>query len=500
MRFLGYKSALLVVFASISVTSFAQDCSESEDGDLFVDKDWHGENSFIGSPDGRYPENGGIAPFLTIQALIDALQPGQCGFVRESSTPYSEVGRKPYKNTGGNTFLRGGSSASNRLVVSGFPGERPIIDNGNRTTSEGHGVAGFFVSEGNYITIRNFEIRNTKGPGVLMDPSLTNRGITVENCLIHHNYGQDNIGGVRLDWCVDCLVKNNIIHDIYVDAAGSNPITGEPHAMHSGIHGYRPSNSVIENNIIYNVAKGVYQKEPHPDGGNSNIVRYNIFRDISESAFLVGNMGAGLTPSYNATFNHNILVNVKGAVDVDHYEAAGTASGLKVFNNTVVGGDYLVSIANVRDVEVYNNIFFGDSDSGIIVSKRPGNSPRSNSFKEISHNLYYGASNFALLDRYLDTSTTFRSFQTWSNASEVTTLKTGLPTDVEMGSLVSDPKFVSLLNQNFVLLSDSPALGAGKNGATIGALGNGVSVGPDSTMLKSRITKTTLCVNAANGC
>ncbi|ABD79415.1 right-handed parallel beta-helix repeat-containing protein [Saccharophagus degradans] len=482
------RGAITWAFMLMALNCLAQDCSLPEHGDLFVDKDWHSENNFVGEMDGKYPETG-VAPFRTIQQMLDAIQPGQCGFVRASEEPYIELGKKPGEAVAGNTFMHGGESEEARVIVSGYPGERPVIDIQRQQDGAGHGVAGFLVARGNYITIRNFEIRNTTSSGIMMHHANTNEYITVENCHIHHSYGVDNIAGVRLDWCINCLVRNNVIHDTYKIASSDNVTTGEPVMFHSGVHGYRPGNTVIEHNLIYNVKKGVYQKEPHPDGLKSNVVRYNIFHDIDEVVFMLGNMGAGMTPSYGAEFHHNLLYNTEGGVTASFYEANGTSTGLKVYNNTAVNVKTFLGMSNVVGVSLYNNLFYEIGPYPALMVERPGDAPRKNGFDEIDYNLYYNTPVLSYLDRSLSTDQRFSTLSDWKLAAVDPVHTVELPSKIEQHGVYADPKFVSLTDRIFTPLSGSPAIAAGKGGSTIGAYGNGVRIGPDSTMVDEKIVK-----------
>ncbi|MDO6424868.1 right-handed parallel beta-helix repeat-containing protein [Saccharophagus degradans] len=481
-------SSIFVLFA---VNALATECEEPADGDLIVDKDWHLSNEPAEAPDGKYPENGGTGPFETIQQMLDVIQPGDCGFVKESAEPYRELTGKRGQSIVGNTFLVGGTSEEERVVVSGFPGQRPIIDNGMIKPEGSWGAAGFLVANGDYITIKNFEIRNTTSSGIMMHPSNVNRHILVTNNHIHHNYGDDNIGTVRLDWCDYCVVRNNVLHDTYkFEVVGSNPINDIPRSMFSGVHGYRPSNCIIENNLIYNVGGGVFQKEPNPQKADSNVVRYNIFYNLADAAYVVGNMGAGLNPSFNPKFHHNLVYRAKGAVSVDHYETVGTGAGLEVYNNTVVDVEYFVTIANTADVVIHSNII-GETNGGAILAKRPGEPPRYNSFKEVDYNLYYGVPKIIELDRYLSTSTSFDNVLEWAAAEPLDQLRTQIPVSVGEHSFSANPLFRSETNRNYNLANGSPAIGKGKGGTTIGAFGNGFNIGPDSTMISERIVTPT---------
>lgn len=470
-------------------TALATECEVPADGDLFVDKDWHLTNEPAGTSDGRYPEDGGTGPFEKIQEMLDVIQPGECAFVKAAAEPYRELTGKRGQSIVGNTFIAGGTSEDQRVVVSGYPGQRPIIDNGMIKPEGSWGAAGFLVATGDYITIKNFEIRNTTSSGIMMHPSNVNRHILVTNNHIHHNYGDDNIGTVRLDWCDSCIVRNNVLHDTYkFEVVGSNPVNDIPRSMFSGVHGYRPSNCIIENNLIYNVGGGVFQKEPNPQMADSNTVRYNIFYNLADAAYVIGNMGAGLNPSVNPKFHHNLVYNAKGAVSVDHYETVGTGDGLEVYNNTVVDVEYFITVANTANAVVHSNLVVG-TDNGGILAKRPGDSPRYNSFKEIDYNLYFDVDKIIELDRYLSTSTSFQSVAAWADAEPLEALRTLIPESVGGNSLAANPMFRSDTNRNYNLLPNSPAIGKGKGGTTIGAFGNGFNIGPDSTMISERIEK-----------
>lgn len=63
------RGAITWAFMLMALNCLAQDCSLPEHGDLFVDKDWHSENNFVGEMDGKYPETG-VAPFQIGRAHV----------------------------------------------------------------------------------------------------------------------------------------------------------------------------------------------------------------------------------------------------------------------------------------------------------------------------------------------------------------------------------------------------------------------------------------------
>lgn len=492
-----FSSLILLLMAC---QALAKDCSAPDGESLYTDKDWYSTNSIpSGDADGRYPETGGTGPFQTIQQLIDRLQPGECGFVRKSAEPYFEIGRKSGTNISGNTFAKGGESDDMRITLSGYPDEIPVINLNLATDPEGRPVAGFLVHEADYVTIRNFEITGATASGVMMNPGGLNRGIIIEEMHIHDLYGLDNIGGVRLDGCIDCIVRNNVIHDIYdvrSHAPKSNPFTSVPHGMHSGVHGYRPSGCIIENNYIYNVEKGVYQKEPNQEGAKSNEVRQNIFENMNE-AFHLGNMGSNGSPFFQASFHHNLVKNTHIAVGAFMYEGKAISDGLDIYNNTLVNVNTLVEIQKVKNVSVYNNIIDGtaylNGVEAVFIATNPVSETDLNEFSYINYNLYNNVGGYALLDRYTDNVVKYTSVLGWIG-SDGSTVKLPATNFRESGGLVDvQPVYVNPSRNNYKLSDSSPGRNSGRYGKDLGAFVNGLTIGPNSfSQKKYRIEKMNL--------
>ncbi|HBC57578.1 MAG TPA: hypothetical protein DCZ03_10485, partial [Gammaproteobacteria bacterium] len=152
-------------------------------------------------------------------------------------------------------------------------------------------VVGFYVFAHDHITIRGFEIRNvttgilTKannspqagGLGAFDPPSF----ITVENNHIHSirrdraQSGFDsNIGAVRPNDCYDCTIRGNRLHDVaLIDLSGNDEFDNQNSC---GIHSFGMLRTVIENNEIFDVHTGVFQKgwtnQPLPGNANYDFV------------------------------------------------------------------------------------------------------------------------------------------------------------------------------------------------------------------------------------
>ena len=440
--------------------------------------------------DGRYVEDGGTGPWKTIQKALDEVQPGQTVYVRASAQPYFEVGRKRGTTVSGNTFLQGGT-VDNPVTIAGYPGERPVIDGQGQRDPEGRGVAGFYVHFGDYITIRDFEIRSVAGPGVNLNPSAHNHHIVVEFNHIHHIYEQENIGGVRLDHGDHCVVRNNIIHHIYNTRsnATSNRLDSEPHGLHSGIHGFQPANCTIENNLIYHVSKGVFQKQADRDGGDSHTVRNNIFYDIEEAAFAMNLQGAGQPAPRNAKFYDNVVHDSGSAVSVTLQNPGDQGDGIAIHNNTVVDTFGLASAQKMKNIEVFNNIYSGQQphwwnvswEPTIFIAQRAVSqpSPFVNEITYFDNNLYHNVWEHWMLERNGSQERNIYQLSTWQNTLEPAL---GLPVKPDQQTVIADPLFVDRANHDYSLQPDSPAWSGGRAGSypqEIGAVRPGVEIGPN---------------------
>ena len=444
---------LLSVAFCLPLVAYGQTTNEIDPNALYVDQDHPNASD---ENDGRYQEMGGTGPFKTIQTLVDALEPGMTGYVRESSNPYFQDYRASGATFGGITFTKGGSEGA-RIVIAGYPGERPIINQRLAVSSDrSKPMSGFHIFKGDYITIRNFEITKTQASGIFTNPSSVDgehiKHLLIENVHIHHLYGGDNVGGIRLDNCESCIVRKSKIHNIYDTRRTSNSLNSEPYGLHTGIHGYRPRNSVIEKNTIFNVKKGVYQKTPNAHGDRSNTVRQNIFNDVT-TAYALEVAGYREPPAFDAEFYGNLVLNSGIAVRALLQETDSQSKGLKIYNNTLFNTNTISYIKGITGVEVFNNIFVGSNDYPIY-SERTGAEELGNNtqYSLVNFNLYYNVSNIALIDRSGDYYF-FRNLTDWQTAVSKSNA-VHLANDPGANSIIQDPLFIDVNQNNFGTLND----------------------------------------------
>ncbi len=445
-----------IVLSLATNNTYAQ---EIDPDALYTDKD---HPSASDSNDGRYTADGGTGPFKTIQKLVDSLETGMTGYVRESGSPYKENLRKSGSSVGGITFTSGGTE-SNPIVLAGYPNERPVVNQElSRTPDTNQLVTGFFVMSGNHITIRNFEITQTNASGILTNPSQKTPGVYVEKLVVddvhvHHLYGGDNTGGVRLDYCKWCTVKNSLFHDIYDTRYSSNTINSEPYGMHSGVHGFRPAYAIIEHNYFYNLAKAIFQKTPNDDFFDSNKVRYNIIKDVN-SAYNISLAGAGSPPAMNGSFYGNIVINADVAVITNQNSSSAQSDGLLIYNNALYNTTSLASISGTTNVEVFNNII--SKSNGPVIkssnSERHGYG-RKTSLTYVNHNVYHDTNRIALIDNDANNETSFNTLESWQEFTDKTLMTmSSIP---GANSLSNDPQYENTsslrLNSRLSSLNDA---------------------------------------------
>lgn len=442
----------------------------------YVDKD---HSSAANTNDGSES-----SPWLTIQHGVNQLIAGDTLYVKQSAQPYFEPYRASSNDRGAITIDVSGAQG-NPITISGYPGERPVIDqqlaqsylkaeDGTPDTVN-KDLGGFYVRNSDYITIKNFEIRQTSESSIMMNSGGHNTGIIVEDNHLHHVIGGDNLGGVRLDLCDSCIVRNNIIHDTYyTNGATSNPYTSEPYSMHSGVHGFRPGNSVIENNLIYNVAKGVYEKGSDTEGLNSNKVSKNIFYNISDAAHTITVHGGGSPPSFNSEFSDNLVFNGKKGVDFDTNETGSQSINTTIKNNIFHNLEEGIATRGLMGVNVFDNIFHTITVLNYAAEKAGSSFNNINEIDYFDYNSYFNADTTWILDRY-GVYNQYRTLAEWQNALSL--FPPEITVNPDQNAYTFDPLFTNAANEDFTFQGSSQIYGAGRFG---GDLGVDVStIGPD---------------------
>ncbi|MDA8020744.1 MAG: DUF5123 domain-containing protein [Thermoanaerobaculia bacterium] len=427
------------------------------------------------------------APFETIQRGVDAaVATGSRVYIRQSSRPY----RDNQQETGADhpgvliDYLTG--SDTTFLRIEAFPGEHPIVDNAYEDD-----VFGFIVGidrgdDGpitSHVWIDGLEIRRS-GVGIMAHRNADNEFLIVTRSHIHHLRGDDNIGAVRLDFCDFCIVAENVFHHTYETDSGSNPFDDEPYGLHSGVHGYQPGYAVVENNLMYNLSKGVFQKHPDSDLGDSEVVRRNQFVNVIEA--FSPRVNNALPGTRRASFYDNLVLHSESAVHADNQSPTMPASELKIFNNTLVDTQKgLGRLRGIAEVEVFNNLRVGQVQiQGVsqwdFMTVFDSTSP--NQIEYFDNQLYFDHSSKWVLNSgasgQLGGQRVFNGLAEWQDALSDGSAQVGLGFNPDLNSIEADPLFVDPENGDYRLQPGSPAEGRGRFGGTLGALRPGIEIGP----------------------
>jgi len=305
-------------------------------------------------------------------------------------------------------------------VQAGTYNERVDVSNsgssGNMITFIAEGTVemqGFYIT-GDYIKVEGFNIVNAPGTGVY----------------------------VRAD---NCIVKDNIIS--YVENQGVL---------------IRGNNDLVEGNDISHVI----QDNDDADGirffGDGHIIRNNHIHDLSESEAGGGHIDCFQTFTGSWPPSKNILIegNICSSVDHDtlnHQCLMASAdpgeSSHWVFRNNVCDnyGWQSLLIWNIPYVEIYNNVFLDTVQAWAIAYS--GSSEHS----QIYNNIFYLDEG---TDPYSDTGgVDFVDYNLWTQGT----------LNEPNGVSNQDPLFVNPANGDYHVQDNSPACGAGKDGADIGA-------------------------------
>lgn len=180
----------------------------------------HGGTTYYVSPSGNDGSTGTLAaPFRTVGHGLGVLAAGDTLCIRAGT--YAEA----------NQFGTSGTQAS-PIVISGYPGERPVIDVGGAASSNAFAIWNDAMEIG-WIQLQGLEIR-----GATFGVHFSNvHHLTIEDDWVHDNGGQGILGTG---------------HDVYIDRnrVYTNGITATPTNLNHGLY-LTGRRYLITNNLVY---------------------------------------------------------------------------------------------------------------------------------------------------------------------------------------------------------------------------------------------------------
>lgn len=240
-------------------------------------------------------------PFTTVQALIDAVLPGQTGCLRGGT--YDIPGELRFSHAG---------RPDARITLAGYPGETATLRGGPL----------YVPSGSNDVTITHLHI-DTKGAGQVgvqimsADDELTNDNITNENtpgsCVI---LGSDTGWGQARN----TLVADNVVHQ-----CGYNP--ADPFEDH-GIYDDNTVDATITRNIFWGMPYG-WGVQLYPNAQGTQVT-HNVINNRGQGVVIGGD--STYTSSGNVIAYNVITTTIRGYDIESWWGGAVGASNIAVRN------------------------------------------------------------------------------------------------------------------------------------------------------------------------
>lgn len=334
-----------------------------------------------------------------------------------------------------------------------------------RNDSEDPDVSGVLIEAGNrdiiirivdkfYITIKDFELRQSDALWSGVVHIYDSYNITFQNCIIHdghyapiymHQSDADPPSGITIDSCIiygcrrtdspygsvikldgcnNNIIKNSLIYESN-NTSWSDVITL-----------FNSNKNVIEHNEIYGPAgNGIYAR-PNSD---SNIIRYNLIYKITGPAIQIRENSNQNEVYYNIFYENGLAIQSDGDVAIN---------GTKIYNNTIHNTEknnngIHVNNTNTECIVKNNIVFVGNGDAFFVHSNSiNGVDSDNNCFRNTAGALIiWGGTNY-----------TIKQFSNYQSAS-----------GQDSNSITNDPKFANTSNKEFHIGPVSPCINKGTN-------------------------------------
>jgi hypothetical protein len=208
----------------------------------------------------------------------------------------------------------------------------------------------FGTRQKSYVNFRKFTVDTSRVTGSKLryafmfgsdSSSAKSSHIIVEDCIvIGHNISiTDHHAAIGILQFSDSITVRNC--KIY-NATGADT---------SGISLWNATNSLIENNEIYNCYRGIDTVEAN----SNNIYRYNYIHNITEYGLRIYYQRGG---SSGTRIYQNIIANT-GASGI-FFAAGGDHPNAQVYNNTLYKA-YNIAPAQCPNMEIFNNIIWNEA-------------------------------------------------------------------------------------------------------------------------------------------
>ncbi len=294
--------------------------------------------------------DGSQANPMSLHRALSRVEPGQTVWLRGGVYHFSITGADPYYPTVSSNGL-----ADARIVVEGYPGEHTTIEGTPSDWNVGSLASEHrsFRVQGDYVTLRNFEIRQNAAFG------LYNEGdhVIVEGLVVHDNLltGISNHGR-------QCIIRDNVSYgnSDYGFSSGAYDNGNNADGITSTLE---TDGTIIEHNTVYGnsddgidlfYARGVtvrfnrvYWNGRHPDG--SDFVAAD-FRGNGQGIKTGGSGSQGNIIEHNISYknkSHGVDISERDNIDcIWRYNTAWSNGGKGFYDLAGIGNDVHANIAH----------------------------------------------------------------------------------------------------------------------------------------------------------
>ena len=270
-------------------------------------------------------------PFATLQHAADVVAPGDTIYVRAGS----------YE---GADFTTSGTP-SQRILVSAYPGEQPVID----PVAQQDGIN---LEGASWITVQGFHLTGAPRAGI--------RAVLCQAVEIRDNVADQNgVWGILTGFCDDLLIEGNetsrsaVEHGIYVSNSGDRP--------------------VIRGNTIWgNNANGIHMNgdihtldDAYPGEPDGLIEQALVEDNLIFGNGTAGGSGINCDGVQDSLIRNNLVYDQHASgISLYSIDGGGPSSGNRVYNNTVVVASDGRWALNIQDAstgnDIRNNIFYSE--------------------------------------------------------------------------------------------------------------------------------------------
>jgi parallel beta helix pectate lyase-like protein len=281
-------------------------------------------------------------PFKTIQHAADLVNPGDVVVVRNGL----------YTGSGSVLDIERGGTAGNYVVFRAANQWGAVLDGGQTSHTQPNGAENGVYLGASFVRVEGFEIRNVWHDGV--SPSAGASDFQIVGNRIHDIGRYCESSGIGLSGMTfindNVVVEQNLIHDIGRDSTGEygcNPGNDYWQNHDHGIYLSSGTNTIIRNNVFYNITRGwAIQCYPGPIS-QANIVNNTFaFPNPHRDGHII--VDATFT---NAVIANNIFYQPQTAGVLF---SGATTTNVTVRYNLTMGGT--ASTGNGTGVTVSNNL------------------------------------------------------------------------------------------------------------------------------------------------